>query len=130
MSDQANTAYGVAGEKRYYSIGDTIASMGDPADGFYILLTGKIGVYKKDFTVAEVNTRGTIFGELGCILNIPRTATLQAIEPTSVLFVRMSLDELVAKYPEFAKKLLVDLAQRLTRTTDSWWSVAGETVLR
>ena len=130
MTDQPNSAYGVTGEKRYYSIGDTITGMGDHADGFYILLTGKIGVYKKDFTVAEVNTRGTIFGELGSILNIPRTATLQAIEPTSVLFVRMTLDELVGKYPEFAKRLLIDLAERLTRTTDSWWSVAGEAVLR
>jgi CRP-like cAMP-binding protein len=128
MTDQSNVAYGVAGVKKYYSIGDTITSMGDPADGFYILLTGKIGVYKKDFTVAEVNTRGTIFGELGCILGIPRTATLQAVEPTSVLFVRMTVNELVEKHPEFAKKLLVDLADRLTRTTESWWAVSGEPV--
>jgi CRP-like cAMP-binding protein len=130
MSEQANIAYGVTGMKKYYSIGDTITGMGDPADGFYILLTGKIGVYKKDFTVAEVNTRGTIFGELGCILNIPRTATLQALEPTSVLFVKMSIDELVEKHPEFAKKLLIDLADRLTRTTESWWAVSSEPVLR
>jgi CRP-like cAMP-binding protein len=130
MSDQPNSAYGVVGVKKYYSIGDTITSMGDPADGFYILLTGKIGVYKKDFTVAEVNTRGTIFGELGCILNIPRTATLQALEPTSVLFVKMTIDELVEKHPEFAKRLLVDLADRLTRTTESWWAVAAEPVPR
>jgi CRP-like cAMP-binding protein len=130
MTDQPNSAYGVIGAKRYYSIGDTITSMGDPADGFYILLTGRIGVYKRDFTVAEVGTRGTIFGELGCILNIPRTATLQALEPTSVLFVKMTIDELVEKHPEFAKKLLIDLADRLTRTTESWWAVAAEPVLR
>ena len=130
MSEQVNMAYGVAGTKKYYSIGDTITSMGDPADGFYILLTGKIGVYKKDFTVAEVNTRGTIFGELGCILNIPRTATLQALEPTSVLFVKMTVDELVEKHPEFARRLLIDLADRLTRTTESWWAVSADPVLR
>ena len=130
MPDESNIAYGVTGMKKYYSIGDTITSMGDPADGFYILLTGKIGVFKRDFTVAEVNARGTIFGELGCILNIPRTATLQALEPTSVLFVQMTLDELVKKYPDFAKRLLVDLADRLTHTTESWWAVAGETVPR
>ena len=116
--------------KKYYSIGDTITSMGDPADGFYILLSGKIGVYKRDFTVAEVSTPGTIFGELGCILDIPRTATLQAVEPTSVLFVQMSLDDIVRKHPEFARRLLVDLAHRLTLTTESWWAVAGEPVLR
>ncbi len=130
MSDQTNTAYGVTGVKKYFSIGDTITSMGDRADGFYILLTGKIGVFKKDFSVAEVNVRGTVFGELGCILNIPRTATLQALEPTSVLFVQMTIDELVEKHPEFAKKLLIDLAERLTRTTDAWWAVAAEPVLR
>ncbi len=130
MIDQTNVMYGVAGTKRYYSIGDTIAGMGDPADGFYILLTGKIGVFKKDFTVAEIGTRGTVFGELGCILNIPRTATLQALEPTSVLFVQMTIDEIVTKYPEFAKKLLVDLADRLTRTTESWWAVVAEPVER
>lgn len=130
MADQQNMAYGVEGVKRYYSIGDTIANMGDPASGFYVLLNGKIGVFKKDFTVAEVNERGTIFGELGCILNIPRTATLQAIEPTTVLFVQMTIEEIVAKHPQFAKRLLVDLADRLTRTTDSWWAVAAETVER
>jgi CRP-like cAMP-binding protein len=128
MTDQPNAAYGVEGVKKYYSIGDTIASMGDPANGFYILLNGKIGVFKKDFTVAEISARGTIFGELGCILNIPRTATLQAIEPTSVLFVQMTIEEVVAKHPQFAKRLLVDLADRLTRTTDSWWAVAADPV--
>lgn len=130
MIDETNFAYGVEGVKKYYSIGDTIAGMGDPADGFYILLNGKIGVFKRDFTVAEVSARGTIFGELGCILNIPRTATLQALEPTTVLFVRMSIEEIVARYPNFAKRLLVDLAERLTRTTDSWWAVSAEAVER
>jgi CRP-like cAMP-binding protein len=130
MVDQPNAAYGVEGTKKYYSIGDTITSMGDPANGFYILLNGKIGVFKKDFTVAEISTRGTIFGELGCILNIPRTATLQALEPTSVLFVQMSIDDIVARHPAFAKRLLIDLADRLTRTTDSWWAVAADPVER
>jgi CRP-like cAMP-binding protein len=130
MSDQPNSAYGVIGIKKLYSTGDTIISIDDPADGFYILLAGKIGVYKKDFVVAEVDTSGTVFGELGCILNIPRTATLQALEPTSVLFVKMTIDELVQKYPEFAKRLLVDLADRLTKTTELWWDVASEPGLR
>jgi CRP-like cAMP-binding protein len=126
MSSQANTVYGVAGVKKYYSIGDTIAQMGEPADGWYILLTGRIGVFKRDFTVAEIDKRGTVFGELGCILKRPRTATLQALEPTSVLFVQMDIEEAVQKNPEFARRLLVDLADRLTRTTESWWSVAAE----
>jgi CRP-like cAMP-binding protein len=128
MAEQQNAAYGLTGVKRYYSIGDTIARMGEPADGWYILLTGKIGVFKRDFTVAEVDKRGTVFGELGCILRRPRTATLQALEPTSVLFVQMDIDTVVEKHPEFAKRILLDLADRLTKTTESWWSVAADPV--
>lgn len=126
MTGQPNVAYGVEGVKKYDSIGDTIAQMGGPADGWYILLTGKVGVFKKDFTVAEIDQRGTVFGELGCILNQPRTATLQALEPTSVLFVQMNIDEVVQKYPDFARRILIDLAERLTKTTESWWAVAAE----
>jgi CRP-like cAMP-binding protein len=114
--------FGISGVKKYYSIGEIITRMGDPADAWYILLTGKVGVFKRDFSVAEISERGTVFGELGCLLNIPRTATLQALEPTSVLYVEMNMDEVVAKHPDFAKRILVSLAERLAKTTDSWWS--------
>ncbi len=114
--------FGIAGVKRYYAIGDIIAHMGDNADGWYILLSGRIGVFKRDFSVAEIGERGTVFGELGCLLNIPRTATLQALEPTSVLFVQMSMDEVIQKYPGFAKRILISLAERVANTTDAWWA--------
>jgi CRP-like cAMP-binding protein len=129
MSHEANSAYGIKGVKRYYSIGDTIARAGEPADGWYILLTGKVGVFKRDFTVAEIDSRGTVFGELGCILNIPRTATLQALEPTSVLFVQMSIDEVLEKHPLFVKRILISLAERLAKTTEAWWASAEKSVI-
>jgi CRP-like cAMP-binding protein len=118
--------FGIAGIKKYYSIGEIITKMGDPADAWYILLTGKVGVFKRDFSVAEISERGTVFGELGCLLNIPRTATLQALEPTSVLYVQMSMDEVVEKYPQFAKRILISLAERLAKTTDAWWASAQQ----
>ena len=122
MSEERNSVFGVKGVKRYYSIGDTIARAGDLADGWYILLTGKVGIFKRDLTIAEIGARGTVFGELGCILNIPRTATLQALEPTSVLFIQMGMDEVIEKHPEFAKRILFSLAERLANTTEAWWA--------
>ena len=120
--EQAVSEFGISGTKKYFQIGDTIARMGERAQGWYILLSGKVGVFKKDFSVAEISERGTVFGEMGGILDIPRTATLQALEPTSVLFVTMSIDEVIKKHPDFAKRIIVGLAERLARTTDSWWS--------
>jgi CRP-like cAMP-binding protein len=122
LAEQIDKEFGISGVKKYFSIGDTIARMGDPAEGWYILLTGKIGVFKKDFSVAEISGRGTVFGEMGGILNIPRTATLQALEPTSVLFVQMSIEEVIRNHPDFARRIIIGLAERLARTTDSWWS--------
>lgn len=120
--DDAEKEFGISGIKKYYSIGEIIARMGDPAEAWYILLSGKVGVFKRDFSVAEISERGTVFGELGCLLNIPRTATLQAMEPTSVLYVHMSMDEVIKKHPEFAKRILVSLAERVAKTTDAWWA--------
>lgn len=125
MEDQ-ESEFGIKGVKKYFAIGETIARMGDPAEGWYILLTGKVGVFKRDFTVAEFSGRGTVFGELGYILKIPRTATLQALEPTSVLFVDMTFDEMISKHPDFVKRILVSLAERLAKTTDSWWASAQQ----
>ncbi len=122
QQEQLVHEFGISGVKKYFSIGDTIARMGEPAHGWYILLTGKVGVFKKDFSVAEISERGTVFGEMGGILNIPRTATLQALEPTSVLFVQMSVEDVIRKHPDFAKRIIVGLAERLAKTTDSWWS--------
>lgn len=124
--DRGENEFGISGIKKYYSIGEIIANMGDPPDAWYILLTGKVGVFKRDFSVAEISERGTVFGELGCLLNIPRTATLQALEPTSVLYVKMSMDKVIEKYPAFAKRILMSLAERLARTTDAWWSSAQQ----
>lgn len=122
--DQTSREFGISGVKKYYSIGETIVRMGDHAEGWFILLTGKVGVFKRDFSVAEISERGTVFGEIGGILGIPRTATLQALEPTSVLYVQMSIDEVIENHPDFAKRILVSLAERLARTTEAWWSGA------
>jgi len=130
MATPVDTQFGITGVRQYYSIGDTIVRGGDPAEGWYILLRGKVGVFKKDFTVAEISERGTVFGEMGCILNIPRTATLTALEPTSVLYVQMSIDDVIRQHPDFAKRILMSLAERLARTTDAWWASEKLSVLK
>lgn len=106
--------------KLYFSIGETILREGDRTDGWFVLLSGKVGVFKRDFSVAEISKIGTVIGELGFLLNIPRTATLIAQEPTMLLHVRVGLDELFAKYPDLAKKMVLMLAERLVKTTEDW----------
>ncbi len=114
------------GKKKYYPIGETIIREGETSEGWFVLLNGRVGVVKKDLSITEFGEPGTVFGELGCFLNIPRTATLQAIEPTSLLYIDMSLDDLVVKHPEIAKRIILSLAERVAHTTDAWWTTAKD----
>ncbi len=126
MSRQPTSPLDLPGTKKYFNIGETIIKEGEASEGLFVLLQGKVGVYKKDLSVAEITQRGTVFGELGLILGVPRTATIQALEPTFVLFVKLSLEDLVLHYPQLTKKILKGLAERLSTTTEMWWYVSEE----
>ena len=107
-------------KKEYYRGGETIVVEAEPSDGWYVLLSGKVGVYKKDFSVAEISKPGTVIGELGFLLNIPRTATLIAQESTLLLHVHISLDDLLTNYPAVVKHMIKILAERVVKTTEDW----------
>ena len=114
------------GAKKYFRIGETITREGDPSEGWFVLLNGRVGVVKRDLSITEFGVPGTVFGELGCFLKIPRTATLQALEPTSLLLVYMEIDELILNHPSIAKEVILSLAGRIATTTDAWWTTAHE----
>lgn len=107
-------------KKEYYRSGETIVVEAEPSDGWYVLLSGKVGVYKKDFSVAEISKPGTVIGELGFLLNIPRTATLIAQESTLLLHVHIALDDLLTNYPAVVKHMIKILAERVVKTTEDW----------
>jgi CRP/FNR family cyclic AMP-dependent transcriptional regulator len=120
MSEQKRDASEIPGVKEYYRIGDTILREGDQSDGWYVLHSGRVGVYKRDFSLALISKPGTVIGELGFLLGIPRTATLIAQEPTLVRHVKMDVETLIAQYPDMAKRMLMNLAERLVKTTEDW----------
>jgi CRP-like cAMP-binding protein len=87
------------------------------------------GRVQKQTEIAEFGQRGTVFGEISSILKKPRTATLVALEPTEVIHINAELDELIAKHPDVARKIIVNLAERLAKTTgDLWTAVEKEDV--
>jgi CRP-like cAMP-binding protein len=104
-----------------FSRGDVIAEEGSPGGGWYVLLSGRVAVFKQGTKVTEFSTRGMIFGEISSILSKPRTARLVAVDPCEVMHFEANLDELVAKYPSVAKTVLISLAQRLEKTTEALW---------
>jgi len=72
-----------------FAPGDNIIAQGDKGENYYIIKTGRVAVLKKnkhaeEKLLAEIG-EGDAFGEEALIRDLPRNATVRAIEKTSVL---------------------------------------------
>ena len=101
-----------------YRIGETIVKQGAHSDGFYVLEKGSVEIFKDDNLLNVLIYPGTVFGEIGDILEAPRTCTIKARTQTIVTkYKSQSLEKLVETHPEIAVKIMKTLASRLQRTT-------------
>ncbi len=111
--------------QKVYQGGEVIVQEGDTGLGWFILKSGRVGAFKGDMKVAEFDKPGSIFGELSGILNRPRSATLRAIVTSEVVCIECTLSELIHQQPAIARKILINLAERLVNTTETLWAAAG-----
>ena len=98
--------------------GSTIIKQGDPSDGLYILKKGAVEVFKDDVMLNVLMYPGTVFGEIGELLDKPRTCMVRARTPTTVVRYRCdSIETLVREHPEVGVQIMQTLANRLEITT-------------
>lgn len=110
-------------KKRIFRKDEIISKEGDLSFDWYVLVKGRIGVFKGDLKMNEFSERGVIFGELSGLLARPRTATMTAMEDSEVMVVESSIDEVIRNHPDIANKILISLAERLAKTTDEMWAI-------
>ena len=65
--------------------GDVIVHEGDESDLFYVIESGRVKVTAADGQVLREEGPGDYFGEIGLLRDVPRTATITAMEPTLLL---------------------------------------------
>lgn len=101
--------------------GDTLFQQGEAPDAAYVVLEGvaiiEVTAGGAAHEVARLG-RDTVVGEMGVLTGEPRSATVRAGEPMSVL--RMETDLFLAlldRTPSLARAVLRDLAFRLQETT-------------
>jgi ATP-binding cassette subfamily B protein len=101
-----------------YVPGQAIVMEGDEGDKFYIIVRGSVEITKnftpEQATKLAVLQDGDHFGEIALLKDIPRTASVTAIEPTIVLSLRREgFLELTAKYPQMRQTLESTLLERM-----------------
>ena len=80
-----------------FAAGERIVKQGDEADAFYVIESGQVDIIDNRVRKGRLGP-GAYFGEVGLLVDAPRTATVRAVTPTRVLEIRRkAFDKVLAK---------------------------------
>jgi CRP-like cAMP-binding protein len=108
---------------RYFEPGESVFREGDSSDTCYIVREGHARAVRshgdgRTITLATFGP-GDIFGELAMFEDERRSATVEAIEPTSVVGVLgPDMRRLMSEHPQIAARLVIALGRRLRETNE------------
>jgi CRP-like cAMP-binding protein len=103
--------------ERNYEVGETIFLQGDAGKALFIVLSGKVSIFRDNNETEEqlaTLTAGGYFGELALIDDQPRFATARADEPTGLLMLyKTDFDDLIDGHKAIAIKVMSNLLHTL-----------------
>ena len=107
-------------ERLTYAKGRAIFRQGDMGDAAYIVLEGQadvlIGAADNQRKVATIG-KHSIIGEIAVLCDVPRTATVVAVDKLVALKISKDLFlRMVKEFPQMAVEIMRELARRLDRT--------------
>lgn len=122
LSPKQCTALGAIAVRKYYSRGQNFFAEGDEGIGFYIVLSGKVKVFKLSSEGKEqifhILEAPEPFAEAAVFAGQHYPASAQALAETMVLFFpRQKFMELISREPSLALAMLALLSLRLRKLT-------------
>jgi CRP/FNR family transcriptional regulator, cyclic AMP receptor protein len=118
---------------RSYDGGHVVFREGDSGDTCFVIRSGSVKVVRnhaggRTITLAELR-QGDIFGELAMFSGETRSATVEALEPTTaVALLAADVRRLLVGHPDIAVKMLAGLADRLRTANERIASQSFQTV--
>lgn len=74
-------------QNRIYSVGQHLVKENGPADGLFVIVRGKVKVSVGDDKVMDILGAGNVVGEMSVLTGHPRSATVTAESPVTVLWI-------------------------------------------
>ena len=92
----------------------TIFEEGDPGDGFYIISSGKVRVFRRNETGMERDLSilgpGDSFGEMALLTGEPRSASVDTVEESRLMVLsKENFDRILGESPEISKIFLKEM---------------------
>ena len=107
--------------RRSYAEGEVIVSEAEPGDALYVLARGKVkvvlyGESGREVILSIFKEPGDFFGEMSLLDGEPRSATVTAMEPSSLAILsRVDFQAHLARHPGVAVQVMTELCRRLRR---------------
>lgn len=109
--------------------GEALLVEGDPSDCAYVIQSGEVEILVGiDGEEARLGTLGRhqLVGEMGVILNSPRTATIRALGPVDALRIDGEVFlQAVTENPQAALTVMRILSEKLARLTEQYERLKG-----
>ena len=123
LSSRQCASLGAIAVRRFFSRGEIFFQEGDDAFGFYVILSGKVKIFKLSpdgkeqiFHILEAHEP---FGEAAVFAGSHYPASAQALSETSVLFFpTQKFVDLITQDPSLALSMLALLSMRLRKLTN------------
>lgn len=104
--------------RHHAALGETIFREGETGNCMYLILEGSVGICKDeahDAQLIDTIGPGDFFGEMALIADIPRSATVKALEPTELIVIdKKQFAKNIENQPELAIAIIKTLILRLS----------------
>jgi PAS domain S-box-containing protein len=101
-----------------YEDGKAIFLEGDDTQDLFILVSGRLNVFKGNKKIAQITEKGALFGEMSFLLNAKRTATIKAEKDVKAIQIpKEDIPGFLQDFPEVAGEITRLLAKRLDETS-------------
>ena len=99
--------------REYFPAGHVICQAGDPGDSAYLIEAGSVEVLSREGVRIAVLNAGEIFGEIALLDQLPRTATVLTLTPSTLLRIeRPHVQALLQRTDPVIRHLLMLLLER------------------
>ena len=108
-------------QERQFASGSVLMQQGNTGSGLFVITKGHVKITQEvnpDRAVEELGTAGPgdVLGEMALLDDLPRSATVTAVEDTTALLLPIwDFRTILRSDPEIALKLLAALSHRLRR---------------
>ncbi len=104
-----------------FESGHILFRQGDIGNEAYIIVRGEVEVIKegpeRTITIATLG-KNQIIGEIAILIDVPRTATIEAMtDLTTLVISKESFYRVVSEFPSVAIGIMRELASRIAKTT-------------